>query len=56
MGRRRKVGDPGRWLSRGKRVGGGLGKSGPHQTLRRDAEPLQVKSLILCCQENPLAS
>jgi hypothetical protein len=30
MGGRRRVGEPGRWLSRGKRVGGGPGKSGPH--------------------------
>jgi len=22
-------------------------------TLRRDADPIQEKSLILCCQENP---
>src|SRR3954465_3556931 len=29
-GGRRRVGEPGRWLSRGKRVGGGPGKSGPH--------------------------
>jgi ribosomal protein S20 len=28
---RRRVGEPGRWLSRGKRVGGGPGKSGPHE-------------------------
>ena len=27
---RRRVGEPRRWLSWGKRVGGGLGKSGPH--------------------------
>jgi hypothetical protein len=27
---RRRVGDPRRWLSWGKRVGRGLGKSGPH--------------------------
>jgi hypothetical protein len=26
---RRRVGEPGRWLSRGKRVGSGPGKSGP---------------------------
>jgi hypothetical protein len=24
--------------------------------LRRDAEPIQVKSVILCCREKPLAS
>jgi hypothetical protein len=24
--------------------------------VRRDAEPIQVKSVILCCQEKPLAS
>ena len=28
---RRKVSDPRRWLSSGKRVGRGLGKSGPHE-------------------------
>src|SRR3954471_24086314 len=55
-GGRRRVGEPGRWLSRGKRVGGGPGKSGPHQTLRRDAEPFKAKSLIPCCREKPLAS
>ena len=27
---RRRVGEPRRWLSWGKRVGRGLGKSGPH--------------------------
>ncbi len=27
MGGRRRVGHPGRWLSRGKRVGGSVGKS-----------------------------
>ena len=52
----RKVSEPRRWLTWGKRVGGGPGKSGPHKTLRREAEPIQVKSLILCCQENPLVS
>ena len=35
----------------GKRVGRGPGKSGPHIILRRDAEPIQAKSLIPCCQE-----
>ena len=29
-GGRRRVDEPRRWLSWGKRVGGGLGKSGPH--------------------------
>jgi hypothetical protein len=24
--------------------------------VRRDAEPIQVKSVILCCREKPLAS
>jgi hypothetical protein len=27
-----------------------------HSGLRRDAEPIQVKSVILCCREKPLAS
>ena len=31
-GGRRRVGEPRRWLSWGKRVGRGLGKSGPHQS------------------------
>ncbi len=56
MGGRRRIGEPRRWLSWGKRVGGGLGKSGPHSTLRRDAESIQMKSLIPCCQEKSLAS
>ena len=37
---RRRVDDPRRWLSWGKRVGRGPGKSGPHMSLRRDSEPL----------------
>ena len=37
---RRRVDDPRRWLSWGKRVGRGPGKSGPHISLRRDSEPL----------------
>jgi hypothetical protein len=43
----------------GKRVGGLPGKSGgltSMWTLRRDAEPIQVKWVILCCREKPLAS
>ena len=35
MGGRRRVGEPRRWLSWGKRVGGGLGKSGPHNSETR---------------------
>ena len=27
---RRRISEPRRWLSWGKRIGGGLGKSGPH--------------------------
>ena len=54
--RRRKIGEPRRWLSWGKRVGRDLGKAGSHQILRRDAEPFQAKSLILCCLEKLLAS
>src|SRR5579859_5942515 len=53
---RRRVGEPRRWLSWGKRVGGGPGKSGPHTTLRRDTEPIKAKSLIPCCREKRLAS
>jgi hypothetical protein len=53
---RRKIGEPRRWLSWGKRVGRDLGKAGSHQILRRDAEPFQAKSLILCCLEKLLAS
>src|SRR5690554_3460942 len=53
---RRRVDEPRRWLSWGKRVDRGPGKSGPHQRSRRDTEPLQVKSLIPCCREKPLAS
>src|SRR3954463_11068726 len=34
-GGRRRVGDPRRWLSWGKRVGGGPGKSGPHNSETR---------------------
>jgi hypothetical protein len=34
---RRRVGEPRRWLSWGKRVGRGPGKSGPHQA--RDVIP-----------------
>ena len=43
----------------GKRVGRGVGKSAPSTSvwsLRRDAEPIQVKWVILCCREKPLAS
>ena len=32
-------------------------QANPHTTrLRRDAEPYQVKSVILCCREKPLTS
>ena len=49
---RRKVGEPRRWLSWGKRVG--RGQANPDLIiLRRDAEPIQAKSLILCCLEKP---
>jgi hypothetical protein len=40
MGGRRRVGEPRRWLSWGKRVGGGLDKSGPH--IPRDAMPSRL--------------
>ena len=43
----------------GKRVGRLVGKSARHTwlwSLRRDAEPIQVKWVILCCREKPLAS
>ena len=53
---RRRASEPRRWLSWGKRVGRGLGKSGPHTMLRRDTEPFKAKSLIPCCREKPLVS
>src|SRR5436305_13883124 len=34
-GGRRRVGEPRRWLSWGKRIGGGPGKSGPHNSETR---------------------
>ena len=43
----------------GKRVGRPVGKSAGSTwvwSLRRDAEPIQVKWVILCCREKPLAS
>ncbi len=40
MGERRKVAQPGRWLSRGKRVGRGDRQIRFLMCLRRDAEPL----------------
>ena len=43
----------------GKRVGRLAGKSAGLTSmwcLRRDAEPIQVKWVILCCREKPLAS
>jgi hypothetical protein len=42
-------------LCRGKRVARAIGKSVARQGVRRDAEPIQVKSVILCCREKPLA-
>src|SRR3982750_563892 len=56
MGGRRKVAEPGRGLCRGKRVARPKGKSVVHWGVRRDAEPYQAKSVILCCREKPLAS
>ena len=41
MGGRRRVGEPRRWLSWGKRVGRGPGKSGPHWQAGRDAGDVQ---------------
>ena len=43
-------------MCRGKRVARAIGKSVAHIRVRRDAEPIQVKSVILCCREKPLAS
>ena len=46
-------------MSVGKRVGRLVGKSARLTwmwSLRRDAEPIQVKWVILCCREKPLAS
>ena len=46
-------------MSVGKRVGRGVGKSAPSTSvwsLRRDAEPIEAKWVILCCREKPLAS
>ena len=43
----------------GKRVGRTVGKSAVSTSvwsLRRDAEPILVKWVILCCREKPLAS
>jgi hypothetical protein len=55
-GGRRRVGRPRRWSSWGKGVGGSSRQIRRVLTPRPDAEPLQVKRLIPCCQENPLAS
>jgi hypothetical protein len=55
MGGRRRVSEPRRWSSWGKRVGRGLGKSGSHNPETR-CRAVQVKSLIPCCLEKPLAS
>ena len=50
---RRKVAHPGRWLSRGKCVGRGVGKSAPHvPETRRLLELRLLKWVILCCLEN----
>src|SRR5437660_3892955 len=47
MGRRRKVSGPGRWSSRGKRVGSRRRKIRGGIILRRDADKIGCKPLIL---------